>query len=380
MDNRQLGALTYGVSNSLSALAMFGVVAKAVSLVAVPFVAGSSLQAYFLGTSLSVLLLFRYPHIAWLFTLCALACIFALMLLLPPPPVAPIKGAQGVVVFVVLALAFGCYFAGRSLRVKEVATHKMIPWIDVPYHTTSVLAILIVPRVPVSFGTLLLADCAFLCGAAVLDFYASKVLRQTTPAAQAAQDGITPPTGNAILLGAALILLTASIQGGVVSFVHQLPRFAPSMGITFSTDVLAASYMGAALGAFACAFLRAQISRGKVKYIATKWGVLIPTFVAVLTSAGFLGCALAGGSKGLVAVTIVMTVGSILSFQLIVIPLLHDIAALRPRTPFVQYCYCAMGVAVFLSMAVLQTVGSVLVLFTFVAFTSACSLILLRRS
>ena len=379
VNDRRIGAMMFGVSNGLTGLAMFGVVAKGVSLVAVPFIAGSSLQAYFLGISLSVVLLFRIPHVAWLFTTLAAACLFALMLLLPVP-VAPVGGAMGVTVFCVLAMGFGAWFAGKSLRVKEVATHRMIPWVDVPYHTASVLAIVIVPRMQVSFSTLLRADCALLLVASFLDFRASRILRRATSTSQSAQDSASPPTGNAALLGAALILLTAGIQGGVVSFVHHIPRLAPAVGKTFATDVLAASYIGAALGAFASAFHRAHINRGHIKYIRTKSGVLLPAFVAVSLAAGCLGGAFVGGENGLVAATIVMTIASILAFQLLVIPLLHDIAVLTLRTPFVQYCYCAMGFAVFLSMAVLQNVRSAPSLFAFVAVASVCSLIVLRRA
>jgi len=368
----------FGVSNGLTAVAMAGVVAKGISLIDIPLIAGSSLQAYFLGISLSVLLLLTLPHRAWFFTLFSSACLLAVAQLIPNP-VVPITGVKGVAVFFLLAIGFGGWFAGRSLRVRAVALHEMIPWIDVPYHVAAVSAILLIPRMPIPFRTLLLIDCAILLLASALDSMASRVLHRTVSPAQPTEIRRRDLAGNAMMLAIAVVMITASVQGGTVSFVHHIPHFAPGSRATFATDVLAASYVGAALGAFACALLRTQIRRGRIKYVATRCApTLLPAFVPVILAASFLAAAIAAAIFGQVFVAIAMTVFAIVSFQLVVIPLLHDIAALTSKTPFVQYCYCAMGLGVFVAMAALQLTRSPFEISACVTIAAISSLVALR--
>lgn len=258
----------FSVSNFIAAWAGGTILGKGIGVINTPFIHGSSILAFFVGTVLGLIFLHIVPKKSsfviarWFSILGGLSSLILLFIFEYYAFDEKIKGITAIIFFFLLSVRFGFWFYSRVLRASEASGQQQrIAWVEFGYYFGMIFGLVIWQFLGfnISFSNALILDIFMQFSAGFLDLWASRIKVASLDKVISISEKIHPNIESfknekkwSWRLSSAVIFLTIGIQVTIFSLSNQISK-------EFGTYILAFFYLGVSIAALFCKFYKIQI-------------------------------------------------------------------------------------------------------------------------
>jgi hypothetical protein len=247
----------FALSNFLAAFGGGMILGKGTGIINTPFLQNGSVLAFFVGTTLGLILLQLIPKkmsatlTGWLSICGGFTSLLLLNIFKTSSINGKLKDASALLFFVLLSIRFGFWFYSRVLRAANAAgQQQQIAWVELGYYLGMIFGLIIWKFFNINFGIAiaLLIDATLQFVAGILDFKTSNIETKNQYDNICITKSYTEEKYENIWkwkLTSAVVLLTVGTQVVIFSLAHQTSDY-------LNSYILASFYLGASIAAFFC--------------------------------------------------------------------------------------------------------------------------------
>lgn len=297
----------FSSSNFLAAIGGGVVLGKGIGTLNIPYLQGSSILAFFVGTVFGLMLLqfspkkFANLFSRW-FSICGgLTSLILLGIFLSYADNEKLSGTIAIIFFVLLSLRFGFWFYSRVLRAAIAAGQQQnIAWVEFGYYAGVIVGLVLWIFLGIDFGLAfaLIIDAVLQVSAGLLDLLANRLpepVENTSPSVSSVKNSNDYVNASIWRLAIAVMFLTIGVQVIIFNIAHHVSDY-------LSPFILASFYLGVAISAVLCKRfnIRLEWNAGNRdrRYAMIHFGLLNKNKLSFLS-----GAILAGLSVAMVVLT-----------------------------------------------------------------------------
>lgn len=269
----------FSLSNLMAAVGGGMILGKGVNAINIPFLQGSSLLAFFVGTVFGLGFLQLTPEkfskifTRWFSIAGGITSIILCLIFWSYAVNEQISGTIAVVFFLLLSLRFGFWFYSRVLRAAASAGQRQnIAWVELGYYSGVIVGLVLWVFLGFEIGmaAALLVDSFLQVSAGCLDLFANRNLFNK-PDDTKRENNQKKITAHKNIWGWRLALaamfMTVGVQVVIFNLAHQVSS-------QFSPYILAFFYLGSAVSAFICKKLNIRLEWKKISSRSLGYAVI----------------------------------------------------------------------------------------------------------